>query len=98
MRRTAMRERSGAAGFDPTRLIQARRLAGLTRTDLAVSIGHSPAGICWYETGVNVPNPYVLRRIAAELDQPIAFFAPGRPAAHLDTSDFHFCVFGQDRT
>ena len=42
--------------FDPARLIQARRLRGLTPKELAAEAGTSPQTIGLYEAGVNNPR------------------------------------------
>lgn len=44
-------------GFDPTRLTQARRLAEMTKKDVAAQLGVTPAAVGQYETGVSKPRP-----------------------------------------
>lgn len=75
--------------FDPARLTQARRLAGITKQALAEAVGVSGAAIGQYEAGVS-PRPEVLGLLAKELGQPVAFFAMGRPIGKLDVSQAHF--------
>ncbi|SNQ51816.1 DNA-binding protein [Frankia canadensis] len=76
--------------FDPTRLTQARNLAGMTKRKLADDLGVTPAAVSQYEMGTNRPRPDLLPRLAEVLDVPLAFFLAGRPHARLDTSAAHF--------
>lgn len=75
--------------FDPARLTQARRLAGITKQALGDAVGVSGAAIGQYEAGVS-PRPEILGLLAKELGQPVAFFAMGRPIGKLDVSQAHF--------
>ncbi|YCK79658.1 XRE family transcriptional regulator (plasmid) [Arthrobacter sp. D3-18] len=75
--------------FDPARLTQARRLAGITKQALGDAVGVSGAAIGQYEAGVT-PRPEILSLLAKELGQPVAFFAMGRPIGKLDVSQAHF--------
>lgn len=43
--------------FDPTRVTQARRLAEMTKKDVAAGLGVTPAAVGQYETGVSKPRP-----------------------------------------
>jgi Zn-dependent peptidase ImmA (M78 family)/transcriptional regulator with XRE-family HTH domain len=92
-----------ANAFDPSRLTQARRLAGMTKKELSDHLGVTPAAVGQYEAGVSRPRPDVLVRLADLLAVPIAFFAAGRPHAPLDASATHFRslrsmrVFQRDR-
>jgi transcriptional regulator with XRE-family HTH domain len=76
--------------FDPTRLTQARNLAGKTKKWLAEELGVTPAAVSQYEMGTNRPRPDVLPRLAQVLDVPLAFFQTGRPHGRLDPSAAHF--------
>lgn len=76
--------------FDPTRLTQARNLAGKTKKWLAEELGITPAAVSQYEMGTNRPRPDVLPRLAQALDVPLAFFRAGRPHGRLDPSAAHF--------
>ncbi|MFC7994346.1 helix-turn-helix domain-containing protein [Streptomyces pilosus] len=76
--------------FDPARLTQARRLAGLTKKEVAERVGVSPAAVGQYETGVSKPRPDLLPRLADVLDVPLPFFIAGRPSNRLDASMAHF--------
>lgn len=49
-----------AAAFDPARLIQARRLAGLTKKVVADEIGVSPSAVGQWEAGAPSPVPITL--------------------------------------
>jgi len=79
-----------ARAFDPARLTQARRLAGLTKVAVANELGVSAAAVGQYEAGTAIPRPDHLQRLAAVLDVPLAFLAAGRPHARLDASTAHF--------
>ncbi|TKA00607.1 helix-turn-helix domain-containing protein [Actinacidiphila oryziradicis] len=79
-----------AGAFDPARLTQARRLAGLTKKDVAESIGVSPAAVGQYETGVSRPRPDIVPLLAKVLDVSMEFFLAGRPGHRLDASMAHF--------
>lgn len=76
--------------FDPARLTQARRLAGMTKKDVAERLGVSPAAVGQYETGVSKPRPDLLPHLADALDVPMPFFIAGRPSNRLDASMAHF--------
>ncbi|QYX79019.1 ImmA/IrrE family metallo-endopeptidase [Streptomyces akebiae] len=77
-------------GFDPTRLTQARRLAEMTKKDVAQALGVTPAAVGQYETGVSRPRPDLIPRLAEVLGVPATFFLVGRPANRLDSSMAHF--------
>lgn len=76
--------------FDTRRLIQARRLSGLNKTALARQVGVSPMAVGHWEMGSNQPSSSHLSSLALTLDVPVAFFAAGRPYAHVSESDAHF--------
>ncbi|MEN2424363.1 XRE family transcriptional regulator [Streptomyces rimosus] len=82
--------RAVSDAFDPARLTQARRLAGLTKKDVAEHIGVTPAAVGQYETGVSRPRPDLLPLLAKTLDVSVEFFLAGRPGQRLDTSMAHF--------
>ncbi|WP_427019456.1 ImmA/IrrE family metallo-endopeptidase (plasmid) [Pseudarthrobacter sp. P1] len=79
-----------AAAFDPGRLVQARRLAGLTKSAVAKQIGVSAVALGHWEAGTNLPRPDHVQKLCEALDVPIPFFAAGRPYARLSESDAHF--------
>jgi Zn-dependent peptidase ImmA (M78 family)/transcriptional regulator with XRE-family HTH domain len=79
-----------AATFDPARLLQARRIAGLTKSAVADAVAVSPAAVGQWEIGTAVPRPDRLERLANLLDVPAIFFTSGRPYARLDAADAHF--------
>lgn len=79
-----------AKTFDPNRLIQARRLAGLTKRAIAVEEGVSPAAVGQWEAGTTAPKAHHVARLAELLDVQPAFFAGGRRYVRLDLSDAHF--------
>ncbi|SDL21816.1 Zn-dependent peptidase ImmA, M78 family [Microbacterium azadirachtae] len=76
--------------FEPARLTQARVRQGISKTDLAGSVGVSAAAIGQYEAGVNSPRPDVLDRLAVTLSVRPDFFSVGRPLARIDTVNAHF--------
>lgn len=76
--------------FEPRRLGQARRLAGLTKQALGTAVGVSGAAIGQYEAAATVPGPNVIAALAEELRMPLAFFTPGRPIGQIDASQAHF--------
>ena len=82
---------TGSSGrFEPARLTQARARLGVSKADLASSVGVSAAAIGQYEAGVNSPRPEVLHRLAETLDVHPGFFAVGRPLASIDAVNAHF--------
>ncbi|WP_327067894.1 helix-turn-helix domain-containing protein [Kitasatospora sp. NBC_01302] len=76
--------------FDPARLTQARRLAELTKKELAGSLGVTPAAVGQYETGVSRPRPDLIPRMADTLNVPMKYFLTGRPSSRLDSSMAYF--------
>lgn len=82
--------RAVSDAFDPARLTQARRLAGLTKKDVAERLGVTPAAVGQYETGVSRPRPDLLPQLAKVLEVPVEFFIAGRPSQRLDSSMAHF--------
>ncbi|WP_031152830.1 helix-turn-helix domain-containing protein [Streptomyces erythrochromogenes] len=76
--------------FDPTRLTQARRLAGLTKKEVAEQVGVTPAAVGQYETGVARPRPELVPTLAGVLQVPVEFFIAGRPGCRLDSSMTNF--------
>jgi len=79
-----------AAAFDPARLTQARRLAGMTKAAVAAEIGISAAALGQYEAGTTNPRSDHLLALGRVLDVPIAFFGSSRPHARFDPSTAHF--------
>jgi Zn-dependent peptidase ImmA (M78 family)/DNA-binding XRE family transcriptional regulator len=79
-----------ARGFDPSRLTQARLLAGMTKHALATRLGLSPAAIGQFEAGITPPRADHLPKMAAALQVPVDFFAIGRPYARVDAGVAHF--------
>lgn len=79
-----------AAAFDPARLTQARRLAGLTKTAVARELQLSAVAVGQWESGTHPPRPDHVGRLADLLKVPPAFLAAGRPYARLESSAAHF--------
>ena len=82
--------RAVADFFDPSRLTQARHLAGLTKKAVADEIGVSAAAVGQYETGLSRPRPETLTRLAKVLGVPVGFFLAGRPHGRIAASSPHF--------
>jgi Zn-dependent peptidase ImmA (M78 family)/DNA-binding transcriptional regulator YiaG len=81
---------SVAAAFDPDRLTQARRLAGLTKRAVAEQLGVSAVAVGQWEAGTHPPRPDHIGVLAEVLDVPPSFLAAGRPYARLEDSAAHF--------
>src|ERR1022692_2682915 len=79
-----------AAAFDPARLTQARRLAGLTKSAVAGHLGVSAVAVGQWETGTHPPRPDHVGKLADRLGVPPTFLAAGRPYAQLESSSAHF--------
>lgn len=79
-----------AAAFDAARLTLARQAAGLSKKNLAQSIGRTPAAVTQYEAGLARPSAGILDACATALDVPVGFFATGRPRLPIDVGDAHF--------
>ena len=79
-----------AAAFDPARLTQGRRLAGLTKKAIAQELGVSAVAVGQWESGTHPPRPDHVGRLAEVLKVPPAFLAGGRPYARLEASAAHF--------
>lgn len=79
-----------AAAFDPARLTQARRLAGLTKTAVSRKLDVSAVAVGQWESGTHPPRPDHVGKLAEFLGVPPAFLAAGRPYARLESSAAHF--------
>lgn len=79
-----------AGRFEPARLTQARVRAGMSKTELAATVGVSAAAVGQYEAGVNSPRQDVIAELAKALEVRPDFFAVGRPLARLDNVHAHF--------
>jgi Zn-dependent peptidase ImmA (M78 family)/transcriptional regulator with XRE-family HTH domain len=79
-----------AAAFDPARLTQARRLAGLTKKAVAEALKVSAVAVGQWEAGTHPPRPDHVGQLAEVLNVPPAFLAGGRPYARLEGSAAHF--------
>ncbi|NYR12772.1 MULTISPECIES: helix-turn-helix transcriptional regulator [unclassified Pseudoalteromonas] len=62
----------------PSRLKSARKAAGLTQQQLGMALGMEPntasARMNQYEKGKHAPDFLTMKRIAKELDVPVAYF------------------------
>lgn len=79
-----------ARAFDPGRLTQARRVRGITKTELHRLVGVSAAAIGQYERGEKRPRPDTVLALAAALGVPPGFFAFGRPRAKVEIAEASF--------
>jgi Zn-dependent peptidase ImmA (M78 family)/DNA-binding XRE family transcriptional regulator len=78
-----------SAGFNPTRLIEARLALQLSRAELARDLEMSGQAIGFYEAGERRPDMATLLRIAERLQQPVSFFLkPAPTAAHQPGTRF----------
>lgn len=76
--------------FDPARLTLARRLAGLTKRELARRVNVTPPAITQFETGQTVPRPAVLAQLGLILGYPADYFLhiPLRRSPRVDSRSF----------
>jgi Zn-dependent peptidase ImmA (M78 family)/transcriptional regulator with XRE-family HTH domain len=65
---------SNAPQFSPARLKVARQLAGLKQVELAALVALTPPAMSQYETGLHVPSPAVLQKLAFSTGVPREFF------------------------
>lgn len=79
-----------ARAFDPARLTQARRVKGITKTELHRLVGVSAAAVGQYERGEKRPRPDTVSALAAALSVPVGFFAYGRPRAKVEIAEASF--------
>ncbi len=77
----------------PSRLKSARKAAGLTQQQLGMALGMEPntasARMNQYEKGKHAPDFLTMKRIAKELDVPVAYFY-----CEEDTLAELICVLG----
>lgn len=85
-----MRPPAASTDFDGTRLTVARRLARMTKTQLAREVQVTPTAIGQYEKGLSKPTHTVLREIALRLGLPREFFGASKPLTLLPASGAHF--------
>jgi len=79
-----------ARAFDPARLIQARRVRGVSKTELHRLVGVSAAAVGQYERGEKRPRPDTLSALATALEVPAGYFAHGRPKAKVEVAEASF--------
>ena len=79
-----------ARAFDGSRLTQARRIAGLTKSELHRRIGISAAQIGQYERNESFPRQDSVRALAEALNVPASFFAGGRRRVHVEIGQASF--------
>lgn len=79
-----------ARAFDPARLTQARRVKGITKTELHRLVGVSAAAVGQYERGEKRPRPDTVSALAAALDVPAGYFTYGRPKAKVEVAEASF--------
>ncbi len=73
--------RAGSPGFVSQRLVQARKVRGMSRVDLARQVGVTRQMIGLYETGQQTPGPDALAEIAKALNFGTLFFTWPIPEA-----------------
>lgn len=66
--------RAGTPGFQPERLIEARKARGLTRVLLADMVGRSAATVSRWEAGDQSPEPEAVDSLANKLEVPRDYF------------------------
>jgi len=76
--------------FDPARLTQARRLAGITKKTLSERVDVSAVTIGHWESGAVQPRTDALPALADALGVPPGFLLAGRPHTPLDAAAAHF--------
>ena len=76
--------------FEPYRLVQARRVAGLDPAGVAEAIGVTRVDVQKWEFAISQPRPDQVRHLAQALGVLPEFFTAGRPMARLDVADVHF--------
>ena len=54
--------------YDRERARQVRTEAGLTQPEFAALLNVSPITVCRWETGVNIPHPWIVERLLDILD------------------------------
>jgi Zn-dependent peptidase ImmA (M78 family)/DNA-binding XRE family transcriptional regulator len=79
-----------ALRFQPTQLMRARELRGLTKASLAERIDKTASAISQFESGQIRPDPETVGRLAMALGLPVAFFAKDAPSSQLSLEDCHF--------
>jgi Zn-dependent peptidase ImmA (M78 family)/transcriptional regulator with XRE-family HTH domain len=79
-----------ARTFDPGRLLQARRLCKMSKTELHRVVGVSVAAIGQYERGEITPRVDTIAALAEALEVPPGFFALGRPRVQIDIAEASF--------
>ncbi|WP_172889116.1 helix-turn-helix domain-containing protein [Microbacterium sp. TPU 3598] len=79
-----------ARAFDPARLTQARRVRGISKTELHRLVGVSAAAIGQYERGEKRPRPDTVSTLAMALGVPAGYFAYGRPRAKVEVAEASF--------
>lgn len=79
-----------ARAFDPARLTQARRVTGMSKTELHRLVGVSAAAIGQYERGEKRPRPDTVASLASALNVPAGYFAYGRPRAKVEVAEASF--------
>lgn len=79
-----------ARAFDPARLVQARHLAKMTKTQLHEHVGVTASAIGQYERGEVRPRADTILELAKELNVPPGFFSQGRPRVSLEIAQASF--------
>lgn len=83
-----------ARGLRTSKLRDARLAMRLTQTELGGRVGVTRQSISMYEGGQTMPEAPVMERIAAELEQPLSYFADDAPPEFGESSTRFFRAFG----
>ncbi|MFD9664876.1 XRE family transcriptional regulator [Rhodococcus sp. NPDC059968] len=79
-----------AALFDGSRLILARQLAAMRKSELAQAIGKSPTAVAGWESGTKRPTASTVAELTLALGLEPAFFAVRQEEIAVPTSTPHF--------
>jgi len=80
----------------PARLIEARKAARITQTELSERVGVTRQAVSAYERGEKVPEAETFASICHQLDQPPGFFTSEEPPTFGDYSVRFFRKFGPE--
>lgn len=76
--------------FKPENLTLARKLRGLTKSELAERIHKTPGAISQFESGKSKPEPPTLKAMAFALGFPVNFFARELTNSSIEIDNCHF--------
>jgi len=76
--------------FNPVRLTLARELRGLTKAELAASVGKSPAELSQFEMGRHRPDSKTIAALTLALGVPLSFLVRQTATVPLSSDACHF--------